>query len=113
MDIRTPIKRLLRMCGHAFVSTVHTRLDALEFQVNDISMQNANMAETQTALLEAAIHNVELLQKMQVAMQQDLDEMKRLLASRQTPDREALDKDAPDTPADEDASPRIGSGAAA
>ena len=29
MDFRNHVKQLLRMCGHAFVGTVHERLDVL------------------------------------------------------------------------------------
>jgi hypothetical protein len=56
MGIRTHIKRLLRMCGHAFNITVHERLDHLEERVDNLALP-----DSQAALLEAAIRNSELL----------------------------------------------------
>lgn len=47
------------MCGHAMVGTVHERLDVIERQVNDLSLQIVNLAETQEALLQASVYLVE------------------------------------------------------
>jgi hypothetical protein len=52
MDIREPIKRVLKMCGHAVVVTIHERLDKMERDM-------AELAETQTSLLRAAIDAAE------------------------------------------------------
>ena len=81
MDLRNRIKNLLRMCGHAFVGTVHIRLDSLEHQLSSLHAQNVNIAATQTALLQAAIHSVEVQQQLQAKMQEELDTLKRLLES--------------------------------
>lgn len=51
MDLRYQVKRLLKMCGHAFSITVHERLDVIEQQTSD----------NQAVLLQAAIHTVETL----------------------------------------------------
>jgi FkbM family methyltransferase len=53
------VKRLLKMCGHAFVITVHERLDGLDRQVENLNARNLSLAETQTAALQALIHIVE------------------------------------------------------
>ncbi len=59
MDLRNRVKHLLKMCGHAFFSTIHERLDALERQA-----RNASFPETQAALLQASIHTVEKLHEL-------------------------------------------------
>ncbi|MCX6376601.1 MAG: hypothetical protein NTU88_11310, partial [Armatimonadetes bacterium] len=59
MDFRNSVKRLLKMCGHAFVITVHERLDVVERQVENLTARNLSLAETQTAALQASIHIVE------------------------------------------------------
>ncbi len=56
MNIRDSVKQWLRMCGHAFSSTVHERLDDIELQV-----RSAKLVETQTALLQASVHMIENL----------------------------------------------------
>jgi hypothetical protein len=56
MNIRDGVKHWLRMCGHAFSSTVHERLDDIEAQV-----RSAKLVETQTALLQASVHMIENL----------------------------------------------------
>jgi hypothetical protein len=56
MNIRDGVKHWLRMCGHAFSSTVHERLDHIEAQV-----RSAKLVETQTALLQASVHMIENL----------------------------------------------------
>jgi hypothetical protein len=50
------MKHLFRMCGHAMNITVHERLDRIEEQ-----FQSATFVDTQTALLQAAIHTTETL----------------------------------------------------
>jgi hypothetical protein len=72
MDIRNHVKQLLRMCGHAFVRTVHERLDEIERQGNDMSVQTASLAETQSALLQASIHVVESLHRVQAVLNEEL-----------------------------------------
>jgi len=49
------------MCGHAFSGTVHTRLDALQQEVNDLNLRITSVAESQEALLRATIYLVEEL----------------------------------------------------
>lgn len=63
MNIRENIKHLLRMFGHALISTLHDRLGYLEQQVRTLNTQNVNLAETQATLLEATIHALEILQR--------------------------------------------------
>lgn len=65
MDLRTPVKNVLRHCGHAFVSTVHDRLTAIDRMLEDILDQNTEAAATQTALLLSGIHLVENLTQLQ------------------------------------------------
>jgi len=59
MSIRESVKHFLRMCGHAASSTIHERLDVL-----DQELGGANLAETQAALLQAAIHSAERLDQL-------------------------------------------------
>jgi len=72
MRIRNEIKRLLRMCGHAFVGTVHDRLNHTDWQLDVVIEQNNRLAETQTALLEASIQLVEAagIRRYEVAVEQ-------------------------------------------
>jgi len=58
-NLRARVKHLLKMCGHAIVSTTHDRLDEIEKRLAELYSQNACLAETQEALLKAAIHLVE------------------------------------------------------
>ncbi len=81
MDLRNHLKIVLRNFGHAFVSTVHIRLDAVEHQLNGINDQNNNIAATQTALLHAAIHTVEVQQKNEAKMQEEIASLRRLIES--------------------------------
>jgi len=60
IDVRNQVKRVLRMCGEAFSSSVNERLDAIEAQ-----WKAADLAETQAALLRAAIHTAETLEQTQ------------------------------------------------
>jgi hypothetical protein len=57
--MRNRVKLLLKMCGHAFLSTIHERLDVLERYT-----RNAAFPETQAALLQASIHTVETLHEL-------------------------------------------------
>ncbi len=52
MGIRESVKQLLRMCGHAAVSTVHERLNVIEAELQD-------GLKTHTALLQSNIHLVQ------------------------------------------------------
>ncbi len=61
VTIREQVKHLLRMCGHAFSGTVHTRLDALQQEINDLNLRITSVAESQEALLRATIYLVEEL----------------------------------------------------
>jgi FkbM family methyltransferase len=93
MDLREYVKRVLRIVGHALVVTVHDRLNEIERQVGDakiqmddaniklnrltprfddfglqlseLRIQNANLAESEGALLQSAIHMGEALQRTQ------------------------------------------------
>ncbi|MCW5977370.1 MAG: FkbM family methyltransferase [Bryobacteraceae bacterium] len=63
MSFRERVKTLLRMCGHAFVSTVHERLNHTDRQLDVLVDQNNRMAQSQTALLQASIHIIETSRK--------------------------------------------------
>jgi FkbM family methyltransferase len=80
MSLREQVKQLLRMCGHAFVRTVHERLDVLERQDNDLGLQIASLAETQGALLQASIHVVENLHQVQKEAQEEKELAQQLHA---------------------------------
>jgi len=54
MNIRTYVKQILRMCGHAMVSTIHERLDRAEQRT----------LEVEASLLQASIHTVETLHSL-------------------------------------------------
>jgi len=62
MSPRNLVKHLLKMVGHALVSTVHERLDQTDRQLDVVIDQNNRLARTQTALLQASIHIIESLQ---------------------------------------------------
>jgi len=61
--MRELVKRWLRMCGDAFNGSVRDRLNDLDREVGSIKreLQNARIAETEAALLQASIHVVENL----------------------------------------------------
>ena len=85
MDLRTPVKHVLRMCGHAIVSTVHERLNVVDRVLQDILDQNAHIAGTQTALLQSGIHLVENIARVHVEIQEveeRLEAQVRALASQ-------------------------------
>jgi FkbM family methyltransferase len=65
MGLRLQVRELLRMCGHALVRTVHERLDVLERQNIELRHQVTSITETQGALLQASIHLVESLHRVQ------------------------------------------------
>lgn len=58
MDLKTRLKNILRMCGHAMVSTIHERLDRIE----------ARSSEVEASLLQASIHTIETLREMNHAV---------------------------------------------
>ena len=62
MGFRNAVKRILRMCGHAMVSTVHERLDRMERELEDI-------AQGHTALLQSNIHLVETIPQLRAEIQ--------------------------------------------
>ncbi len=68
--VKNWVKQALRMCGHAFVSTVHERLDAMDKQVGSIIEQNTNLARTQTALLQSSAYVVTALQALETELSQ-------------------------------------------
>jgi FkbM family methyltransferase len=77
MDLKEYVKQLLRMCGHAMVSTVHERLDNVDRQLERILDQNERIldqniesAQNQTALLQSAVHLVESLPQIRSELQQ-------------------------------------------
>jgi len=58
MDLKTHLKNILRMCGHAMVSTIHERLDRIEARSNEV----------EASLLQASIHTIETLREMNHAV---------------------------------------------
>ena len=70
MSIRNGVKQLLKMCGHALVSTVHERLNRTDWQLDLVIDQNNRLAHTQTALLESSIQFAETLQQWQQRQQE-------------------------------------------
>ena len=70
MDFKTPVKQLLRMCGHATVITVHERLDNVDRQLAHLVDQNLHLAQNQTALLQSSVYLVESLPQIQSEVQQ-------------------------------------------
>ena len=60
MSPRNLVKHLLKMVGHALVSSVHERLDQTDRQLDVVIDQNNRLARTQTALMQASIHIIEL-----------------------------------------------------
>jgi FkbM family methyltransferase len=70
MDFRMRVKEVLRMCGHAMVSTVHDRLNLVDRRLQDVLEQNSEIAGAQTALLQSNIHLVETFPRLQAAIEQ-------------------------------------------
>ncbi len=79
MDFRYQVKQILRMCGHAFVSTVHDRMNAMDQQINNVLDQNSSLARTQTALLQSCVHVVETLQRVQAEVCQQAQQTRELI----------------------------------
>jgi FkbM family methyltransferase len=75
MDFRTPVKNVLRNCGHAIVSTVHDRLTVMDRMLQDVLDQNAEIAATQTALLQSGIHVTEKLPEFERSRKTDLERL--------------------------------------
>lgn len=65
VSVKAEIIQILRMCGHAFVRTVHERLDHTDEQLGLVIEQNNAMARTDTALLQSAIHTVKSLRQIE------------------------------------------------
>src|SRR5271169_4553769 len=63
MSIRSGVRDLLRLCGHALTSTVHERLDWIEQRFDHLESHPppTRSAETEAALLQASIHMIENL----------------------------------------------------
>jgi hypothetical protein len=66
--LRESIRNWLRLCGHAFTSTVHERLDSIERRLDHVERaisgndaQFEKLLRSQAALLKASIHTVENL----------------------------------------------------
>ncbi len=71
MGLKYQVRQLLRMCGHALVRTVHERLDVSERQDNELRLRIADIAETQGALLQASIHQLENFHQAQEASRKE------------------------------------------
>jgi FkbM family methyltransferase len=65
MDLRSPVKHILRICGHALVTTIHDRLDAIDRALQEILDQNTHIAGTQTALLQSSLHLTAEIQQIE------------------------------------------------
>jgi uncharacterized phage infection (PIP) family protein YhgE len=68
MYLRQKLKHVLRMCGHAVVSTIHDRLDATDHALQEITEQNTHLAGTQTALLQSGIYTAEKLNRIEAEL---------------------------------------------
>jgi FkbM family methyltransferase len=68
MTIRDRVKLLLRMCGHAIVSTVHDRLNGIEATLHQLTEQNTHLAGNQTALLHFALQTTERLAQLEMTI---------------------------------------------
>jgi FkbM family methyltransferase len=71
MNLRNRVKQLLRMCGHAFVGTVHEHLNDVDRQFSQIASQISDLravADNLAAANEALLHGVDR-QFSQVASQ--------------------------------------------
>jgi len=72
MNLRNWVKQLLRMCGHAFVGTVHDHLNDVDRQLSQIASQIGDLkaaadslAEADGALLQGGIRTIEELRDLQ------------------------------------------------
>jgi len=79
MDLRNQVKQVLRHFGHAIVSTIHDRLNGLEMQLNNLTVQTAGINESQTALLQSSIYVVETLKEIQSGLERQHEDMERTL----------------------------------
>ena len=76
MNARNGVKQLLRMCGHAFVVTVHEHLNDVERQVSQVALQISDLkaavdslAEADGALLQSGIRTLKELRDLQTESQ--------------------------------------------
>jgi FkbM family methyltransferase len=99
MNLRNGVKQLLKMCGHAFVGTVHDRLndvdrelsqiasqlgdlkaaaDSLAEQQGDLKAATDSLAEADGALLQGGIRTLEELKSVQAELRrQDAEARQR------------------------------------
>jgi FkbM family methyltransferase len=52
MNLRNRVKQLLKMCGHAFVGTVHDRLNEVDRQLSQIASQQGDLKAAADSLAE-------------------------------------------------------------
>jgi FkbM family methyltransferase len=86
MNLRNGVKQLLKMCGHAFVGTVHDRLNDVDRQLSQIASQQGDLkaaadslAEADGALLQSGIRTIEGLKDVQAEFRrQDAEARQRL-----------------------------------
>jgi FkbM family methyltransferase len=86
MNLRNGVKQLLKMCGHAFVGTVHDRLNDVDRQLSQIASQLGDLkaaadslAEADGALLQSGIRTIEGLKDVQAEFRrQDAEARQRL-----------------------------------
>jgi len=80
MDLRTPVKHALRMCGHAMVSTIHERLNLIDQALRDLAYQHEHLASNQTALLQSEVYLVENMALLRAKLQQIEDRVEAQVA---------------------------------
>lgn len=86
MNLRNRVKQLLKMCGHAFVGTVHDRLNDVDRELSQIASQLGDLkaaadslAEADGALLQSGIRTIEGLKDVQAEFRrQDAEARQRL-----------------------------------
>jgi FkbM family methyltransferase len=86
MSLRNGVKQLLKMCGHAFVGTVHDHLNDVDRQLSQITSQLGelkaaadSLAEAGGALLQGGIRTLEELRDVQIEFRrQDAEAKQRL-----------------------------------
>ena len=86
MNLRNGVKQLLRMCGHAFVGTVHDHLNDVErelsqvaSQIGDLKAAVDSLAEAEGALLQGGIRTLKELKDVQIEFRrQDAEARHRL-----------------------------------
>src|SRR5271157_4342198 len=74
MNLRNSVKQLLRMCGHAFVSTVHDHLNDVDRQLSQVTAQLGelratadHLAAANRALLQGGMRTIEELVDRQLS----------------------------------------------